>query len=354
MNGATLIRRQAADLDWSGEMHPLMRRVYSQRGVTGPEEVELGLAHLAPPESLKGIEDAVELLLAALREQRKVLLVGDFDADGATSCVLALDALHGFGFDHLDYIVPNRFEYGYGLTPAIVELARTRNPALLVTFDNGISSLEGVAAARDAGLNVLITDHHLPAAQLPAADAIVNPNQPDCDFPAKNTAGVGVIFYVMLALRRRLREMNWFGNEGPPEPNLAELLDLVAVGTIADVVSFDRNNRILVHEGLRRIRAGRARPGVRALLKVAGRNYANAVAADLAFGVAPRLNAAGRLTDMSTGIECLLAEDERSAGELAGALDEINRERREIQAEMDEQAAGFVARLAQSPQELPA
>lgn len=354
MNGATLIRRQAADLDWSGEMHPLLRRVYSQRGVTGPEEVELGLAHLAPPESLKGIEDAVELLLAALREQRKVLLVGDFDADGATSCVLALDALHGFGFDHLDYIVPNRFEYGYGLTPAIVELARTRNPDLLVTVDNGISSLEGVAAARDAGLNVLITDHHLPAAQLPAADAIVNPNQPDCDFPAKNTAGVGVIFYVMLALRRRLREMNWFGNEGPPEPNLAELLDLVAVGTIADVVSFDRNNRILVHEGLRRIRAGRARPGVRALLKVAGRNYANAVAADLAFGVAPRLNAAGRLTDMSTGIECLLAEDERSAGELAGALDEINRERREIQAEMDEQAAGFVARLAQSPQELPA
>ena len=354
MNGATLIRRQAADLDWSGEMHPLLRRVYSQRGVSEPEEVELGLAHLAPPDSLKGIEDAVELLLAALREQLKVLLVGDFDADGATSCVLALDALHGFGFDHLDYIVPNRFEYGYGLTPAIVELARTRNPDLLVTVDNGISSLDGVAAAREADLKVLITDHHLPAAQLPAADAIVNPNQPDCAFPAKNTAGVGVIFYVMLALRRRLREMNWFGNEGPPEPNLAELLDLVAVGTIADVVSFDRNNRILVHEGLRRIRAGRARPGVRALLKIAGRNYANVVAADLAFGVAPRLNAAGRLTDMSTGIECLLAEDERSAGELAGALDEINRERREIQAEMDEQAAGFVAQLAQSPKELPA
>ncbi len=354
MNATTLIRRQAADLPWPGEMHPLLRRVYSQRGVTGPEEVELGLVKLAPPESLKGIDEAVELLLAALRGQWKILLVGDFDADGATSCVLALDALHGFGFDHLDYIVPNRFEYGYGLTPAIVELARARNPDLLITVDNGISSLDGVAAASDAGLKVLITDHHLPAAQLPTADAIVNPNQPGCAFPAKNTAGVGVIFYVMLALRRRLREMNWFGNEGPPEPNLAELLDLVAVGTIADVVSLDRNNRILVHEGLRRIRAGRARPGVRALLKVAERNYANAVAADLAFGVAPRLNAAGRLTDMSTGIECLLAEDERSAGELAGALDEINRERREIQAEMDEQATGLVAQFMASPQELPA
>lgn len=354
MNATTLIRRQAADLPWPGEMHPLLRRVYGQRGVTGPEEVELGLAKLAPPESLKGIDKAVELLLAALRGQWKILLVGDFDADGATSCVLALDALHGFGFDHLDYIVPNRFEYGYGLTPAIVELARARNPDLLITVDNGISSLDGVAAASDAGLKVLITDHHLPAAQLPTADAIVNPNQPGCAFPAKNTAGVGVIFYVMLALRRRLREMNWFGNEGPPEPNLAGLLDLVAIGTIADVVSLDRNNRILVHEGLRRIRAGRARPGVRALLKVAGRNYANAVAADLAFGVAPRLNAAGRLTDMSTGIECLLAEDERSAGELAGALDEINRERREIQAEMDEQATGLVAQFMASPQELPA
>ena len=354
MNATTLIRRQAADLPWPGEMHPLLRRVYGQRGVTGPEEVELGLAKLAPPESLKGIDKAVELLLAALRGQWKSLLVGDFDADGATSCVLALDALHGFGFDHLDYIVPNRFEYGYGLTPAIVELARARNPDLLITVDNGISSLDGVAAASGAGLKVLITDHHLPAAQLPMADAIVNPNQPGCAFPAKNTAGVGVIFYVMLALRRRLREMNWFGTEGPPEPNLAGLLDLVAVGTIADVVSLDRNNRILVHEGLRRIRAGRARPGVRALLKVAGRNYANAIAADLAFGVAPRLNAAGRLTDMSTGIECLLAENDRSAGELAGALDEINRERREIQAEMDEQATGLVAQFMASPQELPA
>lgn len=349
-----LIRRQAADPDWSSEMHPLLRRVYSQRGVTSSAELDLGLANLAPPESLKGMNKAVDLLLAALHGKWKILLVGDYDADGATSCVVALNALHGFGFDRLDYIVPNRFEFGYGLTPGIVELACARDPDLLITVDNGISSIDGVAAAKRAGLRTLITDHHLSAAQLPEADAIVNPNQPGCDFPARHTAGVGVIFYVMLALRRRLREMNWFADEGLPEPNLAELLDLVAVGTVADVVSFDRNNRILVQEGLRRIRAGRARPGIRALLKAAGRNPATAVAADLAFGVAPRLNAAGRLTDMSTGIECLLAEDERSAGELARALDEINRERREIQAEMDEQATELVAELTASMQELPA
>ena len=349
-----LIRRQATDHDWSGEMHPLLRRVYSQRGLTSSAELDLGLANLAPPESLKGMDKAVDLLLAALHGKWKILLVGDYDADGATSCVVALNALHGFGFDRLDYIVPNRFEFGYGLTPAIVELACARDPNLLITVDNGISSIDGVAAAGSAGLRTLVTDHHLPAAQLPEADAIVNPNQPGCEFPAKHTAGVGVIFYVMLALRRRLREMNWFADEGLPEPNLAELLDLVAVGTVADVVSFDRNNRILVQEGLRRIRAGRARPGIRALLKAAGRNPATAVAADLAFGVAPRLNAAGRLTDMSTGIECLLAEDEHSAGELARALDEINRERREIQAEMDEQATGLLADLTASTEELPA
>ena len=354
MNGATLIRRQAAELNWPGEIHPLLRRIYNQRNLPGAEAVELGLANLLPPDLLKGMDEAVELLLSALREQWKVLLVGDYDADGATSCVVAIDALHSFGFDHLDYIVPNRFEYGYGLTPAIVELAAARDPDLLITVDNGISSIDGVQAAREAGLRTLITDHHLPGLQLPAAEAIVNPNQPGCAFPGKHTAGVGVIFYVMLALRRRLREHNWFAQEGLPVPNLAELLDLVAVGTIADVVSLDRNNRILVQEGLRRIRAGRARPGIRALLSAAGRNPANAVAADLAFGVAPRLNAAGRLTDMSTGIECLMADDEHSAGKLAGELDEINRERREIQAEMDEQATALVADFTASLQELPA
>ncbi len=347
-----LVRRKAARSAPEGDLHPLLRRVYSHRGVASADEMALRLADLAPPDSLKGIDQAVELLLQALRGQWKILLVGDYDADGATSCALALDALHGFGFDQLDFIVPNRFEYGYGLTPAIVELAAAREPDLLITVDNGISSIEGVAAAARAGMRTLITDHHLPAATLPAADAIVNPNQPGCGFPAKNTAGVGVIFYVMLALRRRLREINWFAEAGLPEPNLAETLDLVALGTIADVVSLDRNNRILVGEGLRRIRAGRARPGIRALLKIAGRGHANAAAADLAFGVAPRLNAAGRLSDMSTGIECLLAEDEKSAGELARILDEINRERREIQARMDEQAAAMVAELAAEAAEL--
>ena len=354
MNAAALIRRQAADLDWPGEMHPLLRRIYSQRDLPGPEDLQLGLANLLPPDRLKGMDEAIELLLAALREQWKILLVGDYDADGATSCAVAISALHNFGFDHLDYIVPNRFEYGYGLTPAIVELAAVRAPDLLITVDNGISSIDGVEAARRAGLRTLITDHHLPAARLPAADAIVNPNQPGCAFPGKHTAGVGVIFYVMLALRGRLREMGWFGGQGPPEPRLAELLDLVAVGTIADVVPLDRNNRILVQEGLRRIRAGRGRPGIRALLSLANRNPATAVAADLAFGVAPRLNAAGRLTDMSTGIECLMAEEEHSARELARELDTINRERREIQAEMDQQATALVAELTASMRELPA
>ena len=324
----------------------MLRRVYSQRGVTGIEEIKAGLADLAPPDSLKGLDEALALLVEALRGQWKVLLVGDYDADGAASCAVALDALHAFGFDNLDFIVPNRFDYGYGLTPAIVEIAAARSPDLLITVDNGISSIDGVAAAKSAGLRVIITDHHLPGEQLPAADAIVNPNQPGCDFPAKNSAGVGVIFYVMLGLRGRLRELGWFGAGRLPEPNMAELLDLVAVGTVADVVSFDRNNRILVGEGLRRIRAGRARPGIRALLRAARRNPANAVTADLAFGVAPRLNAAGRLTDMSTGIECLLAEDGESAERLAGELDALNRDRKEIQAQMDAQAEAMVAKLA--------
>lgn len=354
MSAAKLVRRRASTAELQADLHPLLRRVYSQRDVSRLEEVESGLADLAPPDSLKGLDDAVELLVEALRGQWKVLLVGDYDADGATSCATALDALHGFGFDHLDYIVPNRFDYGYGLTPAIVELAAARSPDLLVTVDNGISSIDGVAAARNAGLRVIITDHHLPAAQLPAADAIVNPNQPGCDFPAKNSAGVGVIFYVMLGLRRRLRELDWFAGQGLPEPNLAESLDLVALGTIADVVSFDRNNRILVREGLRRIRAGRVRPGIRALLKAAGRDPANIVAADFAFGVAPRLNAAGRLTDMSTGIECLLAEDADSAAKLAAELEQINRERKNIQAEMDEQAAALVTNLSTAEEEMPA
>ena len=344
MNAAKLIRRRASVAELQGDLHPLLRRIYSRRGVSELREIELELANLVPPDSLKGLGDAVALLVEALRGQWRVLLVGDYDADGAASCAIALDALNSFGFDNLDYIVPNRFDYGYGLTPAIVELASARWPDLLITVDNGISSIEGVDAAKIAGMRVIVTDHHLPGKQLPAADAIVNPNQPGCDFPAKNCAGVGVIFYVMLGLRGRLRELGWFSAGNLPEPNMAELLDLVAIGTVADVVSFDLNNRILVSEGLRRIRAGRARLGIRALMKAAGRNPAK-VAADLAFGVAPRLNAAGRMTDMSIGIECLLAEDRDSAEQLASELDALNRDRKEIQAEMNEQAEELVAKL---------
>ena len=345
-----LIRREAPGPDLLGDLHPLLRRIYRQRGLSTPQDLELGLAGLEPPDSLLGIDAAVELLLAALRGQWKILIVADYDADGATSCALAIESLQAFGYDHVDYIVPDRARYGYGLTPEIVGFAACREPDLLITVDNGVSSIEGVAAAQDAGMRVLVTDHHLPGEQLPAADALINPNQPGCGFPWKNTAGVGVIFYLMAALRARLREMRWFGEEGPPEPDLRECLDLVALGTVADVVSLDRNNRILIHEGLRRIRAGRARPGIRALFAAAdpGSNPARAgrgaTASDLAFRVAPRLNAAGRLEDMSTGIECLLAEAPDSARELALELDRINLRRKEIQAEMDQQASELLAR----------
>ena len=384
---AKLIRREAGATGLPDDMHPLLRRIYSQRGVSRPEEIDHGLGGLEPPDAMLGIDSAVELLLAALRERWKILIVADYDADGATSCALAIEALFGFGFDAVDYIIPDRIRYGYGLTTEIVELAACREPDLLITVDNGVSSIDGVAAARAAGMRVLVTDHHLPGDRLPDASALVNPSQAGCNFPWKNTAGVGVIFYVMAALRGRLRKMGWFGGEGPPEPDLRELLDLVALGTVADVVSLDRNNRILVNEGLRRIRAGRTRPGIKALFAAAdpginprrppgqsaadkpgsengrktvrgsklglaggkqlehflARACSKATATELAFRVAPRLNAAGRLEDMSCGIECLLAEDAASARDLALQLDEINTRRREIQAEMDEQAVAMLA-----------
>lgn len=381
-----LVRRQAQGPELAVELHPLLRRIYRQRGVAGADELDLGLAGLEPPDALLGMDAALELLLAALREQWKILIVADYDADGATSCALAIECLHAFGYDRVDYIIPDRARHGYGLSPEIVALAACREPDMLITVDNGVSSIAGVAAARAAGMRVLVTDHHLPGESLPEADALVNPNQPGCGFPWKNTAGVGVIFYVMAALRARLRKNGWFGNPGPPEPDLRESLDLVALGTVADVVSLDRNNRILVNEGLRRIRAGRTRPGISALFAVAdnrlnpkpdpavqtepqagrpgqsrlnmgklaqagaaqlagylARAGGNATASDLAFRVGPRLNAAGRLEDMSTGIECLLAEDAPSARDLALELDAINARRREIQAEMDAQATELLA-----------
>ena len=334
-------------------MHPLLQRVYRQRGLTGEQELDLALANLIPPHELLGMATAVDLLVAALDHQRRVLIVSDFDADGATSCALAMSALQDFGFRHVDYIVPNRFDFGYGLTPKIVdELAKGKEPDLIITVDNGISSVAGVQAAKQIGSQVLITDHHLAPETLPEADAIVNPNQPGCSFKSKAIAGVGVIFYVMLALRGRLREQGRF-ESGQSEPNMAALLDLIALGTIADVVPLDHNNRILVAEGLRRIRAGKARPGIQALLQVAGKNTAALTASDLAFGVGPRLNAAGRLDDMTTGIECLLSEHADTAYQLALQLDSMNQDRKQIEADMRQQAFESLAEFEFNESDLP-
>ncbi|MDM8347409.1 single-stranded-DNA-specific exonuclease RecJ [Pseudomonas sp. sp1636] len=320
-----------------GNLPPLLTRLYAARGVQSLAELDKGLARLLPYRQLKGIEAAVELLVQALEQGQRMLIVGDFDADGATASAVGLLGLRLLGAAHVDYLVPNRFEYGYGLTPEIVAVALQRQPQLLITVDNGISSVEGVAAAKAAGLMVLVTDHHLPGAELPAADAIVNPNQQGCEFPSKALAGVGVIFYVLLALRARLRELNWF-NPQRPEPNLAELLDLVALGSVADVVPLDANNRILVHQGLARIRAGRARPGLRAILEVAGRQAERITATDLGFILGPRLNAAGRLDDMSLGIECLLCADQALARDMAVQLDQLNQDRKAIEQGMQREA----------------
>ena len=326
-----------ASLPDLGNLPPLLTRLYAARGVLSAVELEKGLARLIPFTQLKGIDAAVELLVDGLRQRQRLLIVGDFDADGATASTVGMLGLRMLGAAHVDYLVPNRFEYGYGLTPEIVAVALTREPELLITVDNGISSIEGVAAAKAAGLKVLVTDHHLPGNELPDADAIVNPNQPGCTFPSKSLAGVGVIFYVLLALRARLREQGWFTAERP-EPNLGELLDLVALGSVADVVPLDANNRILVYQGLARIRAGRARPGLRALLEVAGKQHGRITSTDLGFILGPRLNAAGRLDDMSLGIECLLCEDEALARDMAVQLDQFNQDRKAIEQGMQREA----------------
>ena len=317
---------------------PLLQRILTARQVRTDAERILDFQHLHPPQLLKGIDAAVSLLMAQLPAQRRVLIVSDFDADGATSCVLAIRALRAMGFQNVDYIVPNRFEYGYGLTPEIVQLARGKVPDILITVDNGISSIEGVQVARALGMQVIITDHHLPGLELPPADAIVNPNQPGCGFPSKALAGVGVVFYVMAALRSALRDAGWFAKAGIVEPNLAGLLDLVALGTVADVVTLDRNNRILVNEGLKRIRAGRACAGILALLEIGKRTLPALQASDLGFAAGPRLNAAGRLDDMALGIECLLADDPVVAMAMAHRLDEMNQQRKGIEEDMRDQA----------------
>ncbi|NMY43378.1 single-stranded-DNA-specific exonuclease RecJ [Pseudomonas sp. WS 5013] len=327
-----------AQLPDLGDLPPLLTRLYAARGVQSAAELDKGLARLIPYQQLKGIDAAVDLLVQALQQRQRILIVGDFDADGATASSVGVLGLRMLGAAHVDYLVPNRFEYGYGLTPEIVAVALQRQPELLVTVDNGISSVDGVTAAKEAGLKVLVTDHHLPGPELPAADAIVNPNQPGCAFPSKALAGVGVMFYVLLALRARLREIGWFASSGMAEPNLGELLDLVALGSVADVVPLDANNRILVHQGLARIRAGRARPGLRAVLEVAGRQHARITSTDLGFILGPRLNAAGRLDDMSLGIECLLCEDEALARDMAQQLDELNKDRKAIEQGMQREA----------------
>jgi single-stranded-DNA-specific exonuclease len=325
-------------------------RVYAARGVRTEDELELSLKRLQRADSMLGLDAAVALLETALREGQRILIVGDFDADGATSTTLAVEALAAMGAKHCDYLVPDRFKFGYGLTPEIVDLARERAPDLIVTVDNGISSLAGVARAQELGMKVLVTDHHLPGHQIPKAEAIVNPNQHGCAFPSKNLAGVGVIFYVLSALRARLRESGWFSETGIKEPNMASYLDLVALGTVADLVPLDFTNRLLVEQGMRRIRAGKARPGIRGLFEVAGKTPEQALTSDLGFVVGPRLNAAGRLEDISLGIECLRARDMLDARERAMVLHDLNNQRKTIEDEMKRDAERILDTLASSEQ----
>lgn len=349
-----MIRRAASAAALAAARTPaeLLSRLYSHRGVEDAEEAAPGLSALHPASALRGIDQAVELLLHHIRGGGHLLIVSDYDADGATGGALAVRGLRSLGAAQVSYLIPSRFAFGYGLSPAVVDAAAPRRPDLLITVDNGIASLAGVARAAELGIPVLVTDHHLPGERLPDAAAILNPNQPGCAFPSKHLAGVGVVFYLLVAARARLREQGWFG-AGRPEPNLADLLDLVALGTVADVVTLDRNNRILVEQGLRRIRAGRCCPGVRALLTIGGRDPSRATATDLAFVAAPRLNAAGRIEDMSVGVECLLTDDPQVAADLAARLDALNRRRREIEGEMKDEAESSLAGLCLDGAVLP-
>ena len=316
-------------------LHPLLARLYASRGIKDKSELDYELKSLLPPTALTNAGAAAQLLADAIEAEAKLLIIGDYDCDGATATAVGMRALKALGAD-VDFLLPDRFKLGYGLSPEIVDVAAEQSPDLIITVDNGIASLEGVARAQQHGIATLITDHHLPAETLPAADCIVNPNQPGCDFPSKCIAGVGVMFYVMLALRAELRARGWFAER--PEPNFANLLDLVALGTVADVVKLDRNNRILVSQGLKRMRAGQMQPGIAALFKAAARDPKRATAFDLGFLLGPRLNAAGRLADMRLGVECLLTDDPTRALQIAQQLDTLNRERREIEAGMQEQA----------------
>lgn len=328
-----------------GDMHPLLARIFLSRGLTSGAELDRTLAKLPSPWLLSGMENMVAHLITAINQQQRISILADFDADGATSCAVAIKGLQLLGATKVSFVVPNRFEYGYGLTPEIVELIKLQNPDLIITVDNGISSIEGVNAAKNLGIKVLITDHHLPGPELPAADAIVNPNLFGDKFPSKSIAGVGVIFYVLMALRNRLRDKNWFNQQQMQEPNLAQLLDYVALGTVADVVALDQVNRILVYQGLIRIRSGRAHPGLNALIQASGKKPETLSSSDMGFSLGPRLNAAGRMDDMSLGIQCLLTDDPLLAKNIAFQLDELNNERREIEGQMKFEAMALLAEM---------
>ncbi len=351
------VRRRHYDAQLAGQLHQcgFIGRVLAARDVQSPEDLQLALAGMLRPDSMADLDTAVALLRDAIMQDKRILIVGDYDADGATSTALAVHALGAMGAVHVDWLVPNRFEFGYGLSPQIVELALPREPDLIVTVDNGVASHDGVEAARAAGISVLVTDHHLPPEVLPAADALVNPNRADDQSDGHNLCGAGVIFYVLAVLCRRLGSEGWYEQRRLARPVMADYLDLVAIATVADVVPLDRNNRILVEQGLRRIRAGRTRPGVLALFAVAGRDYQTARAEDLGFCIGPRLNAAGRLEDISIGINCLLSERESQATPIARQLDALNRQRREIESGMREVALEQVEAIlnANSDEQFP-
>lgn len=348
-----IVRR--ADVDDShldSSLPPLLRQIYARRGMQ-QQDSTLDLKHLLRPETMLGITAGAKLLADAIANDIAILIVGDFDADGATSTCVCLLALRAMGATKVDYLIPNRFDYGYGLSPEIVALAHKQNAQLLLTVDNGISSIAGVKAAKELGMTVIVTDHHLPGQDLPNADVIINPNQTHCTFASKSIAGVGVAFYLMSGLRSELRQRNWFNQHQIPEPKLADLLDIVALGTVADVVNLDANNRRLVAAGLNRIRNGRCRPGISALFEIARRNPTNIVAADIGFAVGPRLNAAGRLDEMSLGVETLLCDDINQAKKMAYQLDQLNDERRKLESSMQLEAMDKLANLQLQDAALP-
>ncbi|EBS4114027.1 TPA: single-stranded-DNA-specific exonuclease RecJ [Salmonella enterica] len=349
------LRRREADetAELPADLPPLLRRLYASRGVRSARELERSVKGMLPWQQLSGIDNAVEILYNAFREGIRIIVVGDFDADGATSTALSVLGMRALGCDNISYLVPNRFEDGYGLSPEVVDQAKARGAQLIVTVDNGISSHAGVAHAKTLGIPVIVTDHHLPGDTLPEAEAIINPNLRDCEFPSKSLAGVGVAFYLMLALRTFLRDKGWFDERNIAPPNLAELLDLVALGTVADVVPLDANNRILTWQGLSRIRAGKCRPGIKALLEISNHDPQQLAASDLGFALGPRLNAAGRLDDMSVGVALLLCDNLGEARVLASELDALNQTRKEIEQGMQAEALILCEKLERSSETLP-